>query len=469
LEAQPNLPTMPNKYTGLLALAICWFTCSKLVAQTLPDTAIYLKGAVQLAEQRHHLLKAAQYEAAAAGKNIDVVKYSKLPTIDASYQAGIGTANNLTGIFYPGNVLPMTGPPSGNNNYSAATGSAASVLLNWQAATFGQKNAQIAVAVAEANTRKSELQQIRFQQKIIVISAYLDLLLSYDVVAIHKSNIERVEASLRQSRVLANTGLKPGVDTALFLSELSKATIDLLQAKKQLQVNQSLLAQTIVTDALPVPADSSFLNQLPLAVVQPDSSFSAAPIIQLSNSQFLLSQSKESLLRKSWMPKLNVWSTGFARGSGFQTNGSIQTWNGLGLNRFNYGAGLQLVFPIMKYGEVKMQLQQQSLLSKAAQEKIDDNKSALTAQQRIAAVNFSNSIAIANETVQQLQTGQYAFNAMQIRYNTGLVRFADLIQAQYNLLKAELDLKRSHWDAWKALLLQAAVKGDEQVFLQEIR
>jgi outer membrane protein TolC len=141
----------------------------------------------------------------------------------------------------------------------------------------------------------------------------------------------------------------------------------------------------------------------------------------------------------------------------------------MGLSRFNYGAGLQLVFPIMKYGEVKKQLQQQQLLSKAAQEKIEDSKQALTTQQNIAATTFSSSIAIASQTQQQLKTGQYAFKAMQTRYNTGLASFPDLIQAQYNLLKAELDVKTAYWDAWKGLLLQAAVKGDEHIFLNEIK
>ena len=175
------------------------------------------------------------------------------------------------------------------------------------------------------------------------------------------------------------------------------------------------------------------------------------------------------LLKKSYLPKLNVWGTGFARGSGFQQNGAIKTWDGLGLKRYNYGAGVQLAFPIMKYGEVKQQMQQQNFLSKAAAERLEENKATLTTQQRIANSVYNNSIAVAAETQQQLKSGQYAFTAMQVRYKTGLVNFSDLIQAQYNLLKAELDVKRSYWDAWKALLLQAAVKGDETIFLNEIK
>ena len=100
---------------------------------------------------------------------------------------------------------------------------------------------------------------------------------------------------------------------------------------------------------------------------------------------------------------------------------------------------------------------------------MEDSRLALNAQQNMANVTYNNSMAIAAETANQLQAGRYAFSAMQTRYNTGLVSFSDLIQAQYNLLKAELDVKKSYWDAWKALLLQAAIKGDETIFLNEIR
>jgi outer membrane protein TolC len=450
-----------------LFVAICF--CNHTMAQTPADTLIKIKDAVQLAEQNYHLLKAGKYEADAAAKNVEVIKYGKVPTIDATYQAGIGTANNLTGIFYPSGILPMTGPPSATNDYTPATGSAAGILLNWQAVTFGERNALIDVSIAEANSKKSEWQQAVFSHKVNVISAYLDLLLAYDVVSVLRQNIQRVETNLKQSRILANTGIKPGVDTALFLSELSKAKIDFLNAQRQLQTQQWILAQLIVTDKLPVPSDSTFLRELPAATVNRDTLFSKHPLIQFAQSQFQLSESKEFLLRKSYLPKLNVWGTGFARGSGFQQNGTIKTWDGLGLSRYNYGAGVQLAFPIMKYGEVKKQLHEQDFLSKAAAERIEEDKAALLTQQHIASTTFENSITIAVETEQQLKSGQYAFTAMQVRYNTGLVNFADLIQTQYNLLKAELDVKKAFWDAWKALLLQAAVQGDETIFLNETK
>src|ERR1700722_20009345 len=66
----------------------------EVVAQTAPDTLIRLEGALQLAEHNYPLLKARRLEADAARQNVAVAKYSRMPSIDASYQANLSTDNN---------------------------------------------------------------------------------------------------------------------------------------------------------------------------------------------------------------------------------------------------------------------------------------------------------------------------------------------------------------------------------------
>src|ERR1700674_2530937 len=97
---------------------------SKANAQNFQDTLLRLSGAIQMAEQRFPLLRAKRLEVQASIKNTDVVKYSRLPTVEASYQANISTANILIGQYYPEGILSMSGPPSLSNYYSPATGSA---------------------------------------------------------------------------------------------------------------------------------------------------------------------------------------------------------------------------------------------------------------------------------------------------------------------------------------------------------
>jgi outer membrane protein len=452
-----------------LILSTSIFFAKVCCAQTYSDTLLHLSDALQMAEQRLPLLKSKRLEVQASIKNTEVVKYSRVPTLDASYQANISTANNLTGQFYPYELISMTGPPSSGNYYSPATGSAASLLLNWQAVTFGMRNAQINSSIAETGVKSASLKQEIFNQKIQIISIYLDLLLAYDVVLIRLHNLERVKENLRQSIELAGSGIRPGVDSALFLSEVSNAKIELLNGKKELETEQWQLAQFVLTNALPVPADTMFLDHLPFTANGIEGNFSSHPAIQFAEKELAFNRSKEDLLKKSYLPRLTFWGTAFARGSGFEANGDVKTWDGMGLSRYNYGAGLQLSFPILKYGEVKKQLSEQSLLSQAAEQQIADTQNSLFYQQRMNTVAFKNSIVVATESEQQIKSAQYAFDAMETRYEAGLVNFADLIQAQYNLLKAELDLKKSYWDAWKGLLLKAAVNGDENIFLQQIR
>jgi outer membrane protein len=203
-----------------------------------------------------------------------------------------------------------------------------------------------------------------------------------------------------------------------------------LIAKQELGNQQWQLAKLIVIDALPVPVDTAFLNKLPSGASGFDSSFTSHPVIQYAQSQIELSQSKEAYLRKSYLPKINIWSTSFARGTGFETDGQIKTGEGLLLNRYNYGAGAQIIFPIMKYGEVKHQVQQQNFLSKAAQERLEESKAELNTQMHIANTTFQSSLEIVSEAQLQLKSANYAFNAMQLRYNTGLVNLSDLVQAQ---------------------------------------
>lgn len=452
-----------------IKLVVATIICSNTIAQQPTDTLIHLKDAISLAENNYHLLKARKWEADAATANVDVIKYSRMPSIDATYQAGIATANNLIGVFNPSGILPMTGPPSTSNQYAPATGSAASILLNWQASTFGQRNAQINAAVADANAQRVAFQREVFNHTINVISKYLDVLLARETVSINWRNIERAQANLYRSRELAGSGIKPGVDTALFLSELSKSKIEWLNAQKQLALQQWSLAQLIVLQSLPLPSDTAFLSQLPTENLTGDTSFNGHPVIRYAQSQLQLTDSRTAVLKKSFLPKINIWGSGFARGTGFLPDGTIKTWDGLGLSRYNYSAGVQLAFPIMKYGEVKRQLLQQDNLSKAAEEQLLESRAVLTTQQQMAHTIFQQSVTVVPETQLQYEAAKYAFEAMQTRYGTGLVNFADLMQAQYNFQKAELDLKQAYWDAWKALLLQAAANGDINIFLNEIK
>ena len=122
-----------------------------------------------------------------------------------------------------------------------------------------KRDARINTAVAEATVPEIFITKEQFQHAINIISSYLDILLANANLHIHQQNIKR-EANLKQSRVLTSSGIKAGVDTELFQSELSKAKVEYINSHKQLEILQWNLARLIVIENLPVPRDSAFVD-----------------------------------------------------------------------------------------------------------------------------------------------------------------------------------------------------------------
>ncbi|WP_439557264.1 TolC family protein [Dyadobacter sp.] len=442
---------------------------SYLVYGQKPDTTVSLREALTLAEKNYPLLKSKYYESEAAKKDVALSRNTIIPSLDLSYQANLATYNNITGMLNPSGIFPISGPPSAENIYQPVFGSAAGVSMNWQAITFGQRDAQTAYATAGVNQKESDSKMELFRHLANVTNTYLDAALAKQLIAVNQKNIKRVEFALIQSRTLTSKGLKPGVDTALFQSELSKSRIELLNATERFETQKIMLSQFLAVNEAINTKDSLFFEKFPQAHAAISSDFSNHPYVSYPKSILEYSLAKEKLIKRSYLPKINIWSTAYARGSGIKYDGTVKASDGLGFSRFNYGLGFQIVYPILKFSDKNLQIQQQNLMTQSIQQKVEENLLILDKKDQISQVTYNNAYLIATETATQLQSAQYAFKAMQIRYNTGLVNFSDLIQAQYNLLKAETDSQQSYWYIWKALLNKAVTKGDINIFLNELK
>ena len=450
------------KYLLLILLVFTYFPSN---AQTQNNQS--LQQLLQLAETKYPLLKSKIQSVQAAQKTVDVSKNTKLPSLDAAYQLNYATYNNITGMAYPQFLIPISGPPSSNNTFSGVFGSAASLLLNWQPITFGQREAQIAYSQTGVKYAMADAANELLQHKVKVANAYLDALTYVELIKVYEENIVRANTNLSIAKTLVISGIKPGVDTALFSAELSKAKIDLLNIKKNAAQAVITLSQlSAITETISI-ADSSYFTKLPANIIGSDTSKN--PLLSLYNTSIELGKAKRKSIAKTTSPTLGVWATTYARGSGINYNGTVKVLDGLGLQRFNYGAGVQLSIPLLQSLKIKPQLQQQDFLIKADEEKLNELTLQLNKQLQTADTTLVYAIAVAKESPVLVNAATYAYNAMQSRYNSGLTNYADLIQAQYNLLKAATDYKTSYMAVWKTLLYKAAVKGDINLFLNQVK
>jgi outer membrane protein len=421
---------------------------------------------LDLAEKNYPLLKSKNLDVKVAEKGVNASKSSLIPSLDASYQVNFATYNNITGMAYSQFMVPISGPPSAENNYNGVFGSVTSLLMNWQPITFGQRNAQTEVSRAGVDYAGADARNEIFQHKTKVINAYLDLLTANELVKVQRNNTIRTEANLREVKSLVNSGIRPGVDTALFKAEISRARVELLNSQKYMDQARISLSQLLADDTIIACTDTLFFSRLPVSSVSADSV--VHPLVSLYKTGVEMSLARKKVLSRTTMPVLGVWGTVFARGSGISYNNVVDPAEGLSFQRYNYGVGLQLSMPLLQIARIHPQLQQQDFLIQSNREKLNEVELQLKKQQELADTTINNALAIVKENYFFLESASFSYKAMESRYQSGLANFADLIQAQYALVKAEADNRLAFMSVWKAFLYKAAVNGDLNIFIRQL-
>jgi outer membrane protein len=425
-----------------------------------------LQEVLKKAVENYPLLKAKGYEVQARKDQVSYAKSTAVPSLDAAYQVNYATYNNITGMVAVQGFVPISGPPSSSNDYTGTFGSVGGLLLNWDAFAFGQRKSRVETAKSYLSYQEADLVQEIFQHQVKTANAYLDVVMSYELIKVYYKNLERAQENLRIVRSNVRSGLKPGVDTALCNAELSRARIELLNYENLREGQEKLLAELTGGTQTVYSVDSSFFKRFP--VMATGNEKVTHPLLTLSESRVKIDQSELIALKKTMNPKLAVWGTAYGRGSGIRYDGYLNQADGLSLSRYNYGAGLVLSVPVLRFANVSHQVNAQNALIKAEQERSDLLKLELDNQNQVAGMTLENSLKIAAESPVFFQSAEFAYRTLLSRYNSGLADYTALIQSQYVLLKAEVDLKKSYLDAWKALLYKAAVEGDIMIFLNQL-
>jgi outer membrane protein TolC len=345
-------------------------------------------------------------------------------------------------------------------------GSAGGLLMNWEPVTFGQRKATIESARARQAYHEADALSERFQHQINTANAYLDILLTDELIQVHTKNLERADDHARIVKALARSGLRPANDTAAINADLSTAKIELLNAQRLREIHHIRLAELFGAEQTTYSTEPRFFETLPVMLTGSDTI--EHPLVRLNASRMMIHLKEKDYLQRTIYPKLSLWGTAYARGSGIRWDGTVNASEGLELSRYNYGAGLVLSVPLLRFASIRPQLQSQESTIRADEEQIKLVKLQLDKQARVATLTLVNALAIARESPNLHRSAELSYRGILSRYNSGLTNYADLVQAQYVLLKAEVELKKTYAEAWKALLYLSAVRGDLTLFLDQL-
>jgi outer membrane protein len=449
--------------------AIVFFMLSlSFSSGTAQPIRLSLKEALEKVQQNLPQLEALRQQEASAKENMSLVKNSMVPDLSAGYQVNTATYNNITGMSYPGLLMPISGPPSATNKMDFVPGTALGALIKWNPFTFGQRNAALEKATAQYRQVNATYNEQLFQYQFTTINLYLEALYLKQVMHISQTVIDRYKISLEQSLVLAKNGLKPGIDTAQFQSAITQADIEFIQTEKAYL--QKIIELTRLTgisaaaDAI-VLTDTTFKPSVPPTA---DFSINQHPHYQSIEAKKNITEASLKEIRHAWVPQLDLWGNVYARGSGVNANGIVNKSDGWGLSRTNAGIGLQLSFPVLQFSKVNILKKQYSFLLRSDEASLAQARLDISKQIESAELQYREDAKIAGKTPVQLKIATNVYDGLKLSYEAGLIDYTRLYQSQYELTRAEVNNATAQLQLWRSLLSIAVAKGRLAIFLDQL-
>ena len=302
-------------------------------------------------------------------------------------------------------------------------------------------------------------------------AAFLAVVSAQHALTAADADVQRRDVLARAARTLADNQLRPGAEASRAEAERAAAQTRAIQARQAIVITQTTLGRVLGIAAAAVSVDTTrLLDRLPSgsppAVAAP-----VHPLTQSWQAAVDLARANETILAKTDRPRLYLQSSVFARGSGANGDGSFDGGaDGLGLERANWAAGVQVVFPnLFDFSSLRARRAASSAATRAEGARYDEALLTVTSQQKMADAMADAARAIALNTPVQLAAARQSESQARARYEAGLASIVEVAEAQSLLVQAEYQDAGARVDVWRALLAQAVARGNVDSFIVLLR
>lgn len=438
--------------------------------QEKPLGPFNLEQIVKFALENNPSMEVLDHSLAIASAGIDLARTNYLPRGSFLYQVNRASANNISGMTFPNDVIPpISGPavssPSSQNIWGTATG----LLVSWDIFDFGLRRAKLDFSKTSYENEKLNKELSELELSVLVTKTYFNFLKSKYASRVFENNVQRMEKTLAFINKLVDAGLRPGIESSRIEAELSLARKELIQAQlNKRKINRILSLVMGVPNSEILTDDEVFLSNLDIEE-EHNKELASHPMLKLQESSIDMISIKQKILKKSYLPTISIDTSVFGRGSG--VNEMVQATggaDGLYPTRLNAGIGLSLNFPLFDWASIKVKRKIEGFNKeleitkyKVIQQKIISNFSS----EKIA---FESAKDLATESFIQLEFAQLNELQARKRFEAGLNTVLDLVDSQNLLFRAELDSMLAKTQIWEALFKMTSSKGSIQPFLQLI-
>jgi outer membrane protein len=412
--------------------------------------SLSLERAIEIALKNNLGIRRSLLNESASKDNLRLARLSILPSINA-----------YSGLNYSfgRNEDPFLSEFVNTKVTSSSSGISLSMPLFQSSLKFKKiLENKLQLEAAESSTAKAKSELV-----LSIINSYLQILFNLEVEQLCQHQVNAVSKQVDKEKKELDAGKKSIVDLAQARSELASAKTRLNSAKKQLEISNlnlnnflgltqennvfSLSVKLNIRDNAPLLSEKEIIERAQIL----------NPTLKNLECETKIAEIALASVKAELLPKLNLQlglSSGFSslRQRAFlNSNGNIE-YRTASLafqirDNFSQYAGVSLAIPIFNALSSQSAIRQARI--RYQESKINQNieKDAFRKIIKEAILNHRSAIEHLSLTEEQVEASKLAFDAVEKRYEVGLVNSMDLTQARSNLYVTETELIKAKYDA----------------------
>ena len=437
-------------------------------AQAPPPFPLTLPQAIRYATDTYPAIRASRARVSAQEAGVDLARTAYLPRLESSVQINRATRNNVAGLLLPGtSIPPISGPASDAVSSSSIWGSAGGLLLSWEAFDFGVRGASVGLAQTFVTGATAGADLTRLEVAVRTADAFLRLAADQETVRAARANVERQEVFASSVAALVRNQLRPGADDSRAQAELALARIQLVQAEQGEQISRAALAQWLGAAPADVQIASGPLLQMAPAPPVAAATMAGHPLAQTQMAAVASSRAVQTVLRRSYYPRLSFQTAYSLRGTGAAANGALfGGTRGLDFDTPNWAAGVTATFPLFDWFPLRDRTRIEAFNERSEQATYDRILQELSSQSEQARAHMDGARRVAENTPIQLAAARVLEQQSRARYDAGLTTILEVADAQRLLLQSEVGDAVARLGVWRALVADAAARGDISALLK---
>jgi outer membrane protein len=421
----------------LLTAMLTMLTVNPVAAQGPPTLRLTLEEALSRAIEASHRLAEARAHEDVALAGVAVRESAERPAITAT--AGYTRTNHVLPFTVPGpNGIPRVLYPDVPNNYQSR------LELRWPIYTGGRTDALERAARAEADAAGAEVATAQADLRLEVTRAYWAVVTARASLDVLEQGVARSQAHLNDVNQRFKTGLVPPNEVSSATAQEVRARMLAIEARTQRDVAIADLARLIgvipdqpIEPTADLARASSFANQ----------ALDVAPLIESARAT---RQERRSLEQRMVAANAQRDAAAAGRLPTIQVTGGVdyarpnpKIFPRVDLAQESWDAGVGVSWSLWDGGRTVAEIAQAAATSRAAAERLAEFDSRLGVEVRQRALELESAVAAVTTANSGVVAAADARRVVGERYDAGVIAQIEVLDAEYALLQAQLDLTRA--------------------------